>query len=153
MRVLFTFLLTLLASGALADSIDIFVVDPQDAGVPHATVQLSRRDAGWRANIRVDGEGRYRFGLLTPGIYVVQAEASGFTRSAPQVVRLVESASASLELRLDLAVFEESVVVTSAGTTQTSGEVTKTVTVSRCEGIRSAQRVLHSRGASHRTRS
>ena len=129
MRVLFTFLLTLLASGALADSIDIFVVDPQDAGVPHATVQLSRRDAGWRANIRVDGEGRYRFGLLTPGIYVVQAEASGFTRSAPQVVRLVEGASASLELRLDLAVFEESVVVTSAGTTQTSGEVTKTVTV------------------------
>lgn len=129
MRVLFTFLLSLAASGALADSIDIFVVDPQDAGVPHATVKLSRRDALWRASIRVDGEGRYRFGLLTPGVYIVQAEASGFTRSAAQVVRLVDGASASLELRLDLAVFEESVVVTSADTAQTSGEITKTISV------------------------
>ena len=129
MRVLFTFLLTFVASAVLADSIDIHVVDPQDAGVPQATVLLSRRDGGWRASVRVDGEGRYRFGLLTPGVYVVQAEASGFTRSAPQVVRLVEGASALLELRLDLAVFEESVVVTSADAAQTSGEVTKTVTV------------------------
>ncbi len=129
MRVLFTFLLTVVASVVLADSIDIRVVDSQDAGVPHATVQLSRRDAGWRASIRVDGEGRYRFGLLTSGVYVVQAEASGFTRSAPQVVRLVDGGSLSLELRLDLAVFEESIVVTSADMAQTSDEVTKTVTV------------------------
>ncbi len=129
MRVLFTFLLTFVSSAVLADSIDIHVVDSQDAGVPRATVQLSRRDAGWRASIRVDREGRYRFGLLTPGVYVVQAEASGFTRSAPQVVRLVDGASLSLELRLDLAVFQESVVVTSADTAQTSDEVTKTVTV------------------------
>ena len=103
MRVLFTFLLTVVTSVVLADSIDIRVVDSQDAGVPHATVQLSRRDAGWRASIRVDGEGRYRFGLLTSGVYVVQAEASGFTRSAPQVVRLVDGGSLSLELRLDLS--------------------------------------------------
>ena len=94
MHVLFTFLLTFVASAVLADSIDIHVVDPQDAGVPQATVLLSRRDGGWRASVRVDSEGRYRFGLLTPGVYVVQAEASGFTRSAPQVVRLVEGASA-----------------------------------------------------------
>ncbi len=129
MRFFFSVLLLFLASDVLASSLEVHVVDPQRAGVPSASVHLARRDAAWRTSVRVDDEGRYRFDVLTPGVYLVQAEAGGFTRSEPMVVRLVEGESASLELRLDLAVFEESIVVTSAATMQRPSEVTKTTSV------------------------
>ena len=129
MRFFVSLLLLCLASGVFASSLDVRVVDPQRAGVSSAAVHLARRDAAWRTSVRVDDEGHYRFDALTPGIYLVQAEAGGFTRSEPMVVRLVEGESASLELRLDLAVFEESIVVTSAATAQRPSEVTKTTSV------------------------
>ena len=129
MRIFLSLPLLLLASGVFASSLEVHVVDPQRAGVPAAAVHLVRRDAAWRTSVRVDDEGRYRFDALTPGVYLVQAEAGGFTRSESKVVRLVEGESASLELRLDLAVFEESIVVTSAATMQRPSEVTKTTTV------------------------
>ena len=125
MRFFVSLFLLCLASGVFASSLDVRVVDPQRAGVSSAAVHLARRDAAWRTSVRVDDEGHYRFDALTPGIYLVQAEAGGFTRSEPMVVRLVEGESASLELRLDLAVFEESIVVTSAATAQRPSEVTK----------------------------
>ena len=121
--------LLFLASGVFASSLEVQVVDPQRAGVPSAAVHLARRDAAWRSSVRVDDEGRYRFDALTPGVYLVQAEAGGLTRSQPMVVRLGEGESASLELRLDLAVFEESIVVTSAAAAQRPSEVTKTTSV------------------------
>ena len=129
MRFFVSFPLLFLASGVFASSLEVQVVDPQRAGVPSAAAHLARRDARWRTSVRVDDEGRYRFDALTPGVYLVQAEAGGFTRSEPIVVRLVEGESASLELRLDLAVFEESIVVTSAATMQRPSEVTKTTSV------------------------
>ena len=129
MRFFVSFPLSFLASGVFASSLEVQVVDPQRAGVPSAAAHLARRDARWRTSVRVDDEGRYRFDALTPGVYLVQAEAGGFTRSEPIVVRLVEGESASLELRLDLAVFEESIVVTSAATMQRPSEVTKTTSV------------------------
>ena len=129
MRFFVSLFLLCLASGVFASSLDVRVVDPQRAGVSSAAVHLARRDAAWRTSVRVDDEGHYRFDALTPGIYLVQAEAGGFTRSEPMVVRLVEGESASLELRLDLAVFEESIVVTSAATAQRPSEVTKTTSV------------------------
>ena len=42
--------------------------------------------------MRVDDEGRYRFDALTPGVYLVQAEAGGFPRSEPIVVLLDQGA-------------------------------------------------------------
>lgn len=130
MRVLVTIpSLILLASSVLAGSLEVHVVDPQGSGVPTASVHLARRDAEWRAHVRVDDEGRYVFGDLSPGAYLVQAEARGFARSEPVRVRLAESETATLELRLDLGVYEESVVVTSAATAQAPSEVTKTTSV------------------------
>ncbi|GMR21732.1 MAG: TonB-dependent receptor [Acidobacteriota bacterium] len=129
MRFFLSFLLLFLASGVLASSLEVRVVDPQGAGVRAASVHLARRDAAWRTSVRVDDEGHYRFDALTSGVYLVQAEAGGFTRSEAMVLRLVEGESASLELRLDLAVFEESIVVTSAAAMQRPSEVTKTMTV------------------------
>ncbi len=129
MRILSSLSILLFASGAFANSLEVRVVDPQSAGVPSAGVNLSRRDGGWRTSVRVDNEGHYRFDALTPGAYLLQAEARGFTRSEPTLVRLVEGQGATLELRLDLAVFEESVIVTSSATFQAPSEVTKTTSV------------------------
>ena len=129
MRFFVSLPLLFLANGVFASSLEVHVVDLQRASVPSAAVHLARRDAAWRTSVRVDDTGRYRFDALTPGVYLVQAEAGGFTRSEPRVLRLVEGESASLELRLDLAVFEESIVVTSAATVQRPSEVTKTTSV------------------------
>lgn len=130
MRVLFSIPIPiLLASAVLAGSLEIRVVDSQGGGVPSASIHLARRDAEWRASVRVDDDGRYVFDALTPGRYLVQAEARGFARSEPVLVRLVDGETATLSLRLDLATHEESVVVTSADTAQAPTEVTKTTSV------------------------
>lgn len=129
LRFISTVLVSLTGSGVLASSLEVRVVDPQGAGVPAAFVRLASRDAAWRTSVRVDGEGRYAFEGLTLGVYVVQAEAGGFARSESAEVRLVEGGSATLELKLDIAVFEESIVVTSGAAMQRPSEVTKTTSV------------------------
>jgi iron complex outermembrane receptor protein len=134
LQVLLSFLLvTGGANAADASSLELRVVDPQGGSVAAAMINLARRDGGWRASVRVDDDGRYRFDALTPGAYLLQADARGFTRSEPVIVQLAEGDDAALDLRLDLAVFEESIVVTSSSTVQAPSEVTKSTSVVRRE--------------------
>ena len=46
MRFVLSLSLLLFASGVLASSLEVLVVDPQGSGVPAAAVHLVRRDAG-----------------------------------------------------------------------------------------------------------
>lgn len=135
MRSIFTLLLFLTASSVFADSLEVRVVDPQSAAVSRATVHLVRRDAGWRESARVGDDGTARFTALTAGAYVVHAVSPGFSRSRPAIVRLVEGEASTLELRLEIAAFEESVIVTGSATAQTTEEVTKSVGVVGAEEI------------------
>ena len=132
---LFLFLASVCAVSTAADSLDVRVVDPQGAVVPRATVHVIRRDAQWRSSARADDEGALRFDALTNGTYLIYAEAPGFVRSRTQTVALTEKGEASIELALDLAAYEESVVVTSTSTAQGPSEIGKSTSVVGTEEI------------------
>ncbi|HXV61901.1 MAG TPA: TonB-dependent receptor [Vicinamibacteria bacterium] len=116
--------LVLLAAATLS----IQVVDPQQAPVPGAQIQLVRGDGQWQSEVRADAHGAHAFHSIAPGAYLISATSPGFSRKAIPV-RLAEGGSERVTLRLDLASLEESVVVTSAASAQTLTEVTKSVSV------------------------
>ena len=67
-----------------AQSLTGVVLDPQGGGVPDAQVKLYMRENGAQLNTTSDPQGKYRFQRLTPGEYVVEADAEGFARTAAQ---------------------------------------------------------------------
>jgi len=106
------------------------VTDRQGAGVPGATVTLYRRERPTEGIQTVTDEtGAYRFERIASGEYLIEAEASGFARSAAQQMRVESGGSPSLNITLEIAGVREEVVVTASGTAQTTDEVSKAITV------------------------
>ena len=105
------------------------VTDPQGAGLPGASVTLHERARTQvRLSTETDSAGAYRFERLAPGEYILEVEARGFAPAAAQAVRIARDASATLDVRLELAGVSAEVVVTAADTPQTVDEVSKAVT-------------------------
>ena len=69
------FLLT--AAPALAGDLTVRVLDPQEAAIAGARVQLTRGDASWAKSVVASDMGWYRFDSLAPGSYLLSASASG----------------------------------------------------------------------------
>jgi vitamin B12 transporter len=129
-QISFTFVAMLfLGSSLMAQSLSGIVLDPQGAGVPNARVMLYSRENGVRLNTTTNATGKYRFGSLAPGEYVVEAEASGFARARAAPIRLDHGTAKTLNLTLLLAGVREEVTVTAAGTAQVVDEVSKALTV------------------------
>jgi iron complex outermembrane receptor protein len=106
------------------------VTDPQGAGVAGASVTLRARErTQLRFSTTTDAAGAYRFERLAAGAYLVETEAEGFAPAAPREVRVERNASATLDVRLEVAGVSAEVVVTAADSPQTVDEVSKAVTV------------------------
>ncbi len=54
------------------------VSDPSGSAIPDAKVTLSNQNTGATASAESDAGGRFLFDLVSPGTYVLRAEASGF---------------------------------------------------------------------------
>jgi outer membrane receptor protein involved in Fe transport len=127
MHRLFSFFVsTLVPASALAASLTVRVLDPQDAAVPRAAIQLNRQDASFATAVVADGNGTHTFEALAPGRYLVSVAAPGFAGS---VVSVELADSLALDVRLEIAAVQESVVVTSSKNAERLSEVTKTVSV------------------------
>jgi iron complex outermembrane receptor protein len=127
-RRLLSVVLLLFASPVLAGDLTIRILDPQQASVPGARIQLTRGDASWTTSVVASDAGSYHFEALAPGSYLASASASGFAaRVVP--VRIEGDDSAEVEIRLDLAAVSESVVVTGSDRAQRLSESTKTLSV------------------------
>jgi iron complex outermembrane receptor protein len=113
---------------ALAGDLTVRVLDPQEAAVPGARVELTRTDASFTASSVVDGSGTHRFASLAPGAYLATASASGFA-SVVEPVRVEDGEPLELVLRLELAAVSESVVVTGADRAERLSDATKTMSV------------------------
>ncbi len=119
-----------LANAQTVATVNGRVTDRQGAGVPGATVTLYARERPTEGIQTVtDDTGAYRFERLAPGEYLVEAEASGFARSAAQQLRVESGAGPTLNITLEIAGVREEVVVTASGTAQTIDEVSKAITV------------------------
>ncbi len=109
--------------------ITVRVTDQQGAIVPRAAVTLYTRDNRVRIKALTDETGKCRFEQLSPGEYLIEAEAAGFARSATQVLRVERNATATIDISLPIAGVNEQVTVTAQGTAQPVDEVSKAVSV------------------------
>jgi hypothetical protein len=74
------FVLSGIAYGQTAASVNGTVTDPSDAVIPDATVVLSKASTGVRYEVRTDSSGSYRFANVPPGPgYSLEFSAPGFS--------------------------------------------------------------------------
>jgi vitamin B12 transporter len=120
--------LTLSAAAAPPADISVRVTDSHQAAVPGATVALISADGGRRA-ATADAAGTCRFAAVAPGQYFVQAEAAGFDASTPQSIDWKDDGNVEVTLSLGVAQVHSSIVVTASGTSQSTDELSKALTV------------------------
>lgn len=109
--------------------VNVRVSDPHGAIVPKAEVTLYTRDNRVRISTLTDNEGSCSFERLTPGEYLIEAEATGFAPAGVQSLRVERGATVALKISLPLAGVKEEVVITAQGTAQPIDEVSKAITV------------------------
>lgn len=112
------------------------ITDPSGAAVPNATVTLRNTGTGQTQNTNTNGTGAYRFSLLPPGGYTVQAEASGFQTTTQNVSVVVGQASA-VNIQLSVGAASQTVEVTAeGGVIQTqNGNISTTFTPEQVENV------------------
>src|SRR5262245_12753040 len=107
--------LTLLAPGVGAQDyrarVQGLVVDSSQGALPGTTVTLKNDATGVVVSNVTDGNGRYVFDFVDPGIYTVIAELSGFKPAEQRNVRVQQRASLTVDLMLSVGGLEERVVV------------------------------------------
>ncbi len=87
------------------------VLDPSNAVVPNATVNLKNLDNGSTATAVSTASGSYNFGLLKPGHYQVSVKTSGFAEVA-QTVEVQVGQTSKVDIQLSVAKGTETVEVT-----------------------------------------
>lgn len=88
------------------------VMDSQDAAVPGATVTITNQASGVRRQAVSNGDGTYFITAITPGVYMLEAELSGFKKYSRRDVRLDLGRTTSLDVKLDLGQLTEVVTIT-----------------------------------------
>ena len=110
-----------------APSVSGSVKDPQGRPVVGAAVSLFSRASSVSIATTSDMQGAYRFEGVSPGDYLLRAEAAGFAVFLED--RLHIDAAVAREITLAVAGVRDQVVVTASGTSQSAEEVSKSVTV------------------------
>jgi outer membrane receptor for ferrienterochelin and colicin len=88
------------------------VVDQQGSVLPGVPVVLRHQESGMFRETVSGGDGSFFFGAMTPGVYEVMAELSGFKKYLQRDVRLEVGRQSAIEIRLEVGGLEESVTVT-----------------------------------------
>jgi outer membrane receptor protein involved in Fe transport len=90
------------------------ITDPNGAVVPNATVSLANQETGIdRRTATTNESGDYVFTSLTPGLYRVTVERSGFKKAVKENVRLNVGETQEFNLSMEVGGSAETVVVTS----------------------------------------
>jgi len=106
------------ASGAHAQSAAFATItgralDPKGASIPNATATAINTETGIVRTTQTTNDGLYRFDNLTPGLYDVSIEASGFTKSVAKAVKLQVGEQRDVNFNMELEGQKQSVMVTS----------------------------------------
>lgn len=89
------------------------VLDPKGAAVPDIAVTATNAETGLVRTSKTTSEGLYRFDNLSPGIYNVTVEASGFAKAEANSIKLQVGEQRDVNFSLELAGQKQTVVVTS----------------------------------------
>lgn len=110
---------------AVRGSIVGVVMDPSGAVIPSATVTITG-PTGTRTQATA-GDGRFNFGVLTPGMYTVKVEKEGFKTAQLGNVEVATGRTSSLRLDMETGQVSETVEVSgSAITVDTSSSAVST---------------------------
>lgn len=119
-RLAIVLVLTLLAVPAGAQDyrarVQGTVADTSAGMLPGATVTLVNDATNVSATRTTDGEGRYLFDFVEPGIYTLTAELDGFKKATEKAIRVQQRGDVTIDLRLEIGSLEESVTVQAAAT-------------------------------------
>lgn len=109
------------------------VTDPGGALLPNATVIVTSKATGAARTVTTSAEGTYLFANLSPGLYDVRVEASGFATREHKDLRLEVGRSLTLDVSLGIAPLAEVITVTGGGTaveltqSQVQGQITASI--------------------------
>jgi outer membrane receptor protein involved in Fe transport len=89
------------------------VLDPNGAVVPSVTVSIANQQTGLnRRTASTDESGNYVFASLTPGLYRITVEATGFKKSVKENVKLDVGEAQEFDFNLEVGGSQEIVNVT-----------------------------------------
>jgi hypothetical protein len=88
------------------------VTDSSGGVLPGVNVTATEMNTGRQLTAVTEARGQYRFTLLEPGTYRVQAELSGFATTVITGVELLVGQNANLPLQMNIAGVEETVTIT-----------------------------------------
>jgi len=89
------------------------ITDPNGAVVPNATVSIANQETGIdRRTATTNESGDYVLTALTPGLYRVTIEVTGFKKSVRENIRLNVGQVQEFDFKLEVGTSQETVVVT-----------------------------------------
>ena len=104
------------AAQSITGSISGSVTDSNGGAIPNASVILTNAQNGGKRSGTTDGEGRFAFAALQPGVYSVKVERDGFQKLLRENTVLSANENLALgNLTLNAGSISETVTVTSAG--------------------------------------
>ena len=119
-----------------ADSVVLtgHIEDKQSRAIPGARLHLYRQDANFAVDSFSSNAGSYSFDGLAAGNYILNISKDQF-QSKSVILRLERDKTRDLDVQLDIAGVNQTVVVTAANGAQTLNEVSKALTVVSHEEI------------------
>jgi hypothetical protein len=112
------------ASGAAAagGTVAGTITDQKGAVVVGAAVTVTDEAGGQNYTATTDGQGRYKVEGLPAGLYAVNVAAEGFTEFRQEGVKVEEGKAVALNARLEVALQNSSVTVSSGGTLKANAD-------------------------------
>ncbi len=87
-------------------------LDSQDAVLPGVSITITNQATGVYRQTVTNGDGTYFITAISPGIYAIDAELSGFKKYSRRDLRLDLGRTTTLDVRLDVGALTETVSVT-----------------------------------------
>ena len=129
MKTTLIFLILVFATNVFAQgtsSITGTVTDEDGAKVSGAKVTLTFA-SGSELTTTANQAGSFKFNEIKPGAYLLEVQASGFSKFTSEQIQLARGENKSIPVQLKVAGINASVVVTATGTAQRADEVAKVV--------------------------
>src|SRR5437867_7693718 len=99
---LFLIAVVALRAQTVGASLQGAIIDPSDAVIPGAQIEIRNRETGAISKIESDSSGRYRVPVLPPGEYEVRAAMQGFQSVIRRGIHLAVGQDAVLDIELQL---------------------------------------------------
>jgi outer membrane receptor protein involved in Fe transport len=134
LSVFVTLLISFAVNAQTSGSIKGVITDEQKGKISGANVVL-QSDSGLQLSTVSDAAGAFEFKTLNAGSYLLDVRAPGFALSVHPQIRLARGESKDVDIELEIAAVNASVVVTASGTPERLEESAKVVSVVDAQNI------------------